>query len=173
MGRQPAGGCRGIAYPASALLAQLAALGCHDVSLLSYIGPDLHRHLGPEGKAQLAAIVQDSPIACRLSVCFGDSVPLPRLFDGADGSADCGAGVDFVSITPDQRMQGCSFHDGGLPARNAQGDCKAGNSGARALRSPACAMAAWGASALLAPHTQIAEPYSRLAGILAITAVNA
>ena len=101
-------------------LAELAALGCHDVSLLSYIGPDLHRHLGPHGKAQLAAIVQDAPLACRLSVCFGSSVPLPRLFDGADGSGDCGAGVDFVSITPDQRMQGCSFHDGGLPARNAQ-----------------------------------------------------
>lgn len=103
-----------------ALLAQLAALGCHDVSLLSYIGPDLRRHLGHEGKARLASIVQDSPIACRLSVCFGNTVPLPRLFDGADGSGDCGAGVDFVSITPDQRMQGCSFHDGGLPARNAQ-----------------------------------------------------
>ena len=69
---------------------------------------------------QLVAIVEDAPLQCRLSVCFGDTVPLPRLFDGADGCGDCGAGVDFVSITPDQRMQGCSFHDGGLPARNAQ-----------------------------------------------------
>ncbi|WP_235212735.1 radical SAM protein [Burkholderia paludis] len=103
-----------------ALLAELAALGCHDVSLLSYVGPDLRRHLSPRGRAQLADIVQDSPIACRLSVCFGDAVPVPRLFDGADGSGDCGAGLDFVSITPDQRMQGCSFHDGGLPATRAE-----------------------------------------------------
>lgn len=102
------------------LLAELTALGCHDVSLLSYIGADMHRHLTTEGRLQLAAIVQDAPLPCRLSVCFGNTVPLPRLFDGADGSGDCGAGVDFVSITPDQRMQGCSFHDGGLPARNAQ-----------------------------------------------------
>lgn len=102
------------------LLAELTALGCHDVSLLSYIGADMHRHLTAEGRLQLAAIVQDAPLPCRLSVCFGNTVPLPRLFDGADGSGDCGAGVDFVSITPDQRMQGCSFHDGGLPARNAQ-----------------------------------------------------
>ncbi|WP_240202123.1 radical SAM protein [Burkholderia sp. LMG 13014] len=102
-----------------ALLAELAALGCQDVSLLSYIGPDLRRHLSPRGRARLAAIVQDSPLACRLSVCFGDAVPVPRLFDGADGSGDCGAGLDFVSITPDQRMQGCSFHDGGLPATGA------------------------------------------------------
>ena len=103
-----------------ALLAELAALGCQDVSLLSYIGPDLRRHLSPRGRAQLAAIVQDSPIACRLSVCFGDAVPVSRLFDGADGSGDCGAGLDFVSITPDQRMQGCSFQDGGLPAASAE-----------------------------------------------------
>ena len=102
------------------LLAELTALGCHDVSLLSYIGADMHRHLTAQGRLQLAAIVQDAPLPCRLSVCFGNTVPLPRLFDGADGSGDCGAGVDFVSITPDQRMQGCSFHDGGLPARNAQ-----------------------------------------------------
>ncbi|WP_423372223.1 radical SAM protein [Burkholderia sp. LMG 32019] len=103
-----------------ALLAELATLGCQDVSLLSYIGPDLRRHLSPRGRAQLAAIVQDSPIACRLSVCFGDAVPVSRLFDGADGSGDCGAGLDFVSITPDQRMQGCSFQDGGLPAASAE-----------------------------------------------------
>ena len=102
------------------LLAELTALGCHDVSLLSYIGADMRRHLTAEGRLALAAIVQDAPLPCRLSVCFGNTVPLPRLFDGADGSGDCGAGVDFVSITPDQRMQGCSFHDGGLPARNAQ-----------------------------------------------------
>lgn len=137
-----------------ALLAQLAALGCHDVSLLSYIGPDLHRHLGPEGKAQLAAIVQDSPIACRLSVCFGDSVPLPRLFDGADGSGDCGAGVDFVSITPDQRMQGCSFHDGGLPARNAQEILQGWQQRRARLAQPSLRHGCMGRKRVATPHTQ-------------------
>lgn len=102
-----------------ALFAELAALGCHDVSILSYVGPDPRLHLSPQGRATLAERMADSPITCRLSVCFGDSVPAPRLFDGAQGSGDCGAGLDFVSITPDQRMQGCSFHDGGLPARSA------------------------------------------------------
>lgn len=140
--------------PLPVLLAQLAALGCHDVSLLSYIGPDLHRHLGPEGKAQLAAIVQDSPIACRLSVCFGDSVPLPRLFDGADGSGDCGAGVDFVSITPDQRMQGCSFHDGGLPARNAQEILEGWQQRRARLAQPSLRHGCMGRKRAAAPHTQ-------------------
>jgi MoaA/NifB/PqqE/SkfB family radical SAM enzyme len=103
-----------------ALLADLVALGCHDVSLLSYVGPDRRQHLSPAGRVRLAALVADSPLACRLSVCFGDRVAVPRLFDGMDDTGDCGAGLDFVSITPDQRMQGCSFHDGGLPATSAQ-----------------------------------------------------
>lgn len=103
-----------------ALLAELAALGCHDLSLLSYVGADPRKHLSMGGRARLAALIDDAPIACRLSVCFGDSIAVPRLFDGMDGHGDCGAGLDFVSITPDQRMQGCSFHDGGLPASTAQ-----------------------------------------------------
>ncbi len=103
-----------------ALLAELAALGCHDVSLLSYIGADPRKHLSMGGRTRLAAIIEESPVACRLSVCFGRSVPAPRLFDGADGGGDCGAGLDFVSITPDRRMQACSFHDGGLPASTAE-----------------------------------------------------
>jgi hypothetical protein len=37
-------------------------------------------------------------------------VPVPRLADG-----DCGAGRDFASITPDRRVQGCSFQGRGLP----------------------------------------------------------
>ena len=102
------------------LLAELATLGCHDVSLLSYVGPDPRKHLAMSNRARLAGIIEDAPIACRLSVCFGNRIPVPLLFDGADGQGDCGAGRDFVSITPDRRMQGCSFHDGGLPASTAQ-----------------------------------------------------
>jgi hypothetical protein len=102
-----------------ARLAELAALGCSDVSLLSYVGANPQLHLSTVARSVLAQIIEDSPVACRLSVCFGDSVPTHRLFDGMGAAGDCGAGLDFVSITPDQRMQGCSFHDGGLPASSA------------------------------------------------------
>ncbi len=97
------------------LIAALAARGCRDVSLLAYVGPDRARHLDRAGEVRLAAIIADSPIACRLSVCFGDRVPAPRLF--AEG--DCGAGRDFLSITPDQRVQSCSFQDRSLPGATA------------------------------------------------------
>jgi hypothetical protein len=99
-----------------ARLAELAARGCHDVSLLSYVGPDRTRHLDAAGDARLAEVIADSPIACRLSVCFGDRVPAPRLFH--DG--DCGAGRDFLSITPDRRVQSCSFQDRSLPGATAE-----------------------------------------------------
>jgi MoaA/NifB/PqqE/SkfB family radical SAM enzyme len=101
-----------------ALLDELATHGAHDVSLLSYVGPDPARHLDAEGDRRLAAIVADSPLPCRLSVCFGDRIAVPRLFTGDDRS-DCGAGRDFVTITPDRRVQACSFQDRGLPATNA------------------------------------------------------
>lgn len=102
-----------------ALLAELAVRGCRDVSLLSYVGPDRDRQLGPAGDHALARILADAPLPCRLSVCFGARVPAPRLLDGADHSGDCGAGYDFVAITPDQRLHGCSFQDETLPASTA------------------------------------------------------
>lgn len=102
-----------------ALLGELAWRGCADVSLLSYVGPEPHRHLSAAGRARLAEVIADSPLPCRVSVCLGDSLPVPRLFDGPGHTGDCGAGLDFVSITPDQRMQACSFQDGGLPAASA------------------------------------------------------
>ncbi|MBK9036711.1 MAG: radical SAM protein [Myxococcales bacterium] len=100
-----------------ARLADLAARGCHDASLLSYVGPERARHLDDAGRARLAAIIADSPVACRLSVCFGDRVAAPRLPTGDAG--DCGAGRDFVSITPDRQVQSCSFQDRGLPGATA------------------------------------------------------
>jgi hypothetical protein len=103
-----------------ALLAQLAALGCHDVSLLSYVGAAASLGLTGAGRTRLAQLLEDAPLPCRLSVCLGDGVPAPRLFAGADGTGDCGAGYDFVSITPDQQLQSCSFQDWSLPARSAQ-----------------------------------------------------
>jgi MoaA/NifB/PqqE/SkfB family radical SAM enzyme len=102
-----------------ALFAQLAALGCHDVSLLNYVGPDRSLELGALGRERLAALIADAPLSCRVSVCFGDGLPAPRLFDGADGSGDCGAGHDFVTITPDGEVQSCSFQERGFPATSA------------------------------------------------------
>jgi MoaA/NifB/PqqE/SkfB family radical SAM enzyme len=103
-----------------ALLAQLAALGCHDVSLLSYVGGDPLLQLSVQGRERLASLIADAPLSCRISVCFGARLPAPRLFDGMDGTGDCGAGYDFVSIAPDQRVQSCSFQDGTLPAATAE-----------------------------------------------------
>jgi hypothetical protein len=101
-----------------AMLAELAARGCHDVSLLSYVGPEARRHLDGVGDRQLAAIIADSPVTCRLSVCFGDRVAVPRLH-GGDTPGDCGAGRDFVSITPDRRVLSCSFQDRSFPGATA------------------------------------------------------
>ena len=98
-----------------ALLAELAAHGCEDVSLLAYVGGDAGRHLDAAGDIRLAAIIADSPLPCRISVCFGARIPVPRLPSGDASDGDCGAGRDFVSITPDRRVQGCSFQDGSLP----------------------------------------------------------
>jgi Radical SAM superfamily len=103
-----------------ALLSELAALGCHDVSLLGYVGADPSLQLSVAGRARLAAIIDDAPLQCRLSVCFGDGVPAPRLFAGMDDTGDCGAGYDFVSITSDQHVQSCSFQNRSLPAHTAE-----------------------------------------------------
>jgi MoaA/NifB/PqqE/SkfB family radical SAM enzyme len=102
------------------LLAELAALGCHDVSVLSYVGADPSLQLDQAGRTRLAAIIHDAPLPCRVSVCLGDGLPVPRLFAGMDDTGDCGAGYDFVSITPDQQVQSCSFQNGSLPARSAE-----------------------------------------------------
>ncbi|WP_438028197.1 radical SAM protein [Sorangium sp. So ce233] len=101
-----------------ALLARLARLGCRDVALLRYVGLDPDNHLDRDGERRLAEIIADSPVRARLSVCFGDRLePVPRLFDGVDG--DCGAGLDFVTITSDRTLKACSFQKRGAPVRSA------------------------------------------------------
>ncbi|WP_437736090.1 radical SAM protein [Sorangium sp. So ce1335] len=101
-----------------ALLARLARLGCRDVALLRYVGLDPENHLDRDGERRLAEIIADSPVRARLSVCFGDRLePVPRLFEGVDG--DCGAGLDFVTITSDRTLKACSFQKRGIPVRSA------------------------------------------------------
>jgi MoaA/NifB/PqqE/SkfB family radical SAM enzyme len=53
-------------------LERLAALGCRDVALLSYVGRDPALHLCPSDDERLADIVADSPLQVRVSRCFGD-----------------------------------------------------------------------------------------------------
>ena len=118
LGRQPDRRRRGAARPAGDAWPTWRRRGCHDVSLLSYVGPEAGLHLDAAGDRRLAAIIEDSPVTCRLSVCFGDRVAVPRLH-GGDDAGDCGAGRDFVSITPDRRVQSCSFQDRSLPGATA------------------------------------------------------
>src|SRR6185369_11135849 len=92
----------------AATLADLAAAGCHDVSLLGYVGEPA-RLLSPRARRQLADVALTSPLPCRVSVCFGSSLPVPRLLAGFDNDGDCGAGSDFITVTPDQWVQSCSF----------------------------------------------------------------
>ena len=105
-----------------ALLADITSLGCRDVALLSYVGPDPALQLSADDDARVAAAVAGAPagLRVRLSVCFGDRMhDVPRLFAGVAGDGDCGAGLDFVTLTSDRRLEACSYQRGGLPIASA------------------------------------------------------
>lgn len=149
-----------------AQLEVLAGLGCHDVSLLSYVG--VARGLTAAGRQQVARIIEASPLPIRLSVCFGDKIPVTRLFAGMDDDGDCGAGYDFVSITPDKRVQSCSFQDRSMPGRTAEEILTAWRTQRRAWKAPSarwgCARASdslaerpWGALVPLRTSTPVVQ----------------
>lgn len=100
----------------------LAELGCRDLLLLSYNGPEAALHLDPAHDRRLAAIVLAAharhaghALALRLSVCFGARLPeVPQLHLGA-ANDDCGAGEDFLTIDSQKRALACSFHGGARP----------------------------------------------------------
>ncbi len=114
-----------------ALLAELAAAGCDDVSWLSYVGPDARLHLDAADDRRLSEVIAASPLRSRASVCFGDRLSVSRLSGG-----DCGAGRDFLSITPDRRVQSCSFQDVSLPGATADEILEAWRSQQPALLGP-------------------------------------
>jgi hypothetical protein len=90
------------------LLTRLERLGCADVALLRYVGPDRHGHLHDSDWDRLETIVRQSPLPIRLSACFSDAMPeVPRLFE----HGDCLAGRDFLTIGPGRRFAACSFHE--------------------------------------------------------------
>lgn len=97
------------------LLEDLAAAGCHDVSLLNYVGQPAQL-LSPHKRRRIAELASTSPLPCRISLCFGSTLDVPRLLAGFDNDGDCGAGSDFIAVTPDQRVQSCSFQDHSFPA---------------------------------------------------------
>ncbi|HYI00003.1 radical SAM protein [Hyalangium sp.] len=99
----------------SAQLRTLHQLGCRDAAVLRYVGNDPRLRLSAADEARLTAVLAESPLRTRLSVCFGDTlVEVPRLFGG-----DCGAGLDFVTLTSDRRLKACSFQGSGIPVASA------------------------------------------------------
>ena len=104
------------------LVLELFALGCRDVLLLSYNGPDRARHLSPADADALATRVAllHRAVGRRgrlsLDVCWGERMErVPRHF----ARGDCGAGRDFIVLTSDKRLMPCSFHHASFPIRDA------------------------------------------------------
>lgn len=114
------------------LLERLAGLACRDVAILGYVGPDPAMQLSTAQRAELAQVLEQSPISTRISVCFGDNLhPLPRLSGG-----DCGAGTDFVVLTSDRRLSSCSFSRTSIPVESARDVLDVWRARSTALTSP-------------------------------------
>lgn len=104
------------------IVLELAQLGCRDVLLLSYNGYDSDMHLSDDQSKDLAnrvsALAKALRNRCRikLGVCWGEQLDIvPRLFQ----KSDCGAGMDFLVITSDRKLQPCSFHQLAIPIATA------------------------------------------------------
>jgi hypothetical protein len=92
--------------------------GVRDVLFLSYKGRDPALHLSAREcamfDASLAKLHQllGAHVALKVDVCWGSRlVRAPQLLD----APDCGANLDFLSLTSDRRVLGCSFMDDGVP----------------------------------------------------------
>ena len=91
----------------TALVHDALQAGADNVLLLGYKGTDPRLHLSASDRARLrSAIERMAGLPLRLDIClyphFSD---LPHLFH----HSDCGAGDDFLTITPDRAVQACSF----------------------------------------------------------------
>jgi hypothetical protein len=92
------------------------ARGVRDVLFLSYKGDDPTLHLSRRECAQFDASLAKlhdllgPRCALKVDVCWGSRlVRTPQLLDGPD----CGANIDFLSLTSDRRVLSCSFVGGG------------------------------------------------------------
>ena len=102
----------------SVLLDQLDGLGCNNVALLRYVGPDRSLHLDGSDWDVLEEVIHRARLPVRLSQCFADRLPgVPRLFGAGstEDPTDCGAGRDFLVIGPDKTVSPCSFHGTARP----------------------------------------------------------
>lgn len=99
-----------------AVLRRAATAGYHDVALLSYVGPDASSLLGDHDVDLLADIITDAPLPVRVSACLAPrlrGVPLAA-------PAGCAAGLDYLALTSDGRLKGCSFPREGVPVATAE-----------------------------------------------------
>jgi len=88
-------------------------LGARNVLLLGYKGIDPTLHLSSaEVDVLKRAVSRLEHLPLRLDICWYPLFPdLPHLF----ARKDCGAGDEFLVITPDQAIQPCSFHHERIP----------------------------------------------------------
>lgn len=101
-----------------ALLARLEDLGCPDVALLGYVGPDASRSLDARDLDRIGALARRTSMRVRTSVCSGRALGLPLLDTGE--LTDCGAGADFVVIGSDRTLRACSFAGHAIPFERAE-----------------------------------------------------
>lgn len=87
--------------------------GATNVLLLGYKGPDAGLHLSSAHLDQLRqAILRMQHLPLRVDICWYPLLPdVPHLFP----RGDCGAGCEFLVITPDQAIMPCSFHEARIP----------------------------------------------------------
>jgi hypothetical protein len=87
--------------------------GARNVLLLGYKGADATLHLSTAQLDQLRqSVLRLQHLPLRLDICWYPLLSdLPHLF----ARGDCGAGDEFLVITPDQAVQPCSFHHERIP----------------------------------------------------------
>jgi MoaA/NifB/PqqE/SkfB family radical SAM enzyme len=95
------------------IIADALHLGARNVLLLSYKGDDPRLHLSRTDLDRLRCTIERMQhLPLRLDICWYPQLSdLPHLFP----RADCGAGDEFLVITPDRAIQPCSFHDQRIP----------------------------------------------------------
>ena len=103
-----------------ALEKELTWLGKARAVDMLFLGGGTPTHLRGEQLDVFSAFINKlhhqlgSMVTLKLDVCWGNSLPdVPRLFQ----ANDCGAGDDFLSITSDKHIKGCSFQEtsAGIP----------------------------------------------------------
>ena len=95
------------------MVRDVLSLGAQNVLLLGYKGADTSLHLTGADLARLRrAVERMQHLPLRLDICWYPLLSdLPHLF----ARRDCGAGDEFLVITPDRAIQPCSFHHTRIP----------------------------------------------------------